>query len=188
MAQRARHGSSRAAGRLPAPLSARLVAALLDGIWGIAVVAYVVRDDEGRPWPRAMLTARGGVGVWCGVGWLYAVLTESSRSQATLGKVVMSVRVEPVGGGRVGRYPAAVRNALRLVDLQPCLLYLVGAHFARRSPLRRASESAAGTWVVRHRFPLGARIACLLTMTLPVVALVNSVRRRDQPLDDAALR
>src|SRR4051794_38032633 len=115
--------------REPALLVSRVAAALLDGAFGIAVVAYTFSDADGRrPWLGAMLTARGGLGMWCGLGWLYTVLFERTVWwQATLGKVVMNVRVESVAGDSVGVYAAAVRNAFRLADLQPCLLYLVGA-------------------------------------------------------------
>jgi len=151
----------------------------LDGAFGVAVVAFAVRDAQGRPWVGAMGTARGGLGVWCGVGWLYAVTFECSTLQATPGKVVMNVRVQPVTGERVGVRAAALRNALRLVDLQPCLAYWVGAVAALRSPLRqRVGDRVAQTWVAQHRFEPADRIACLLVLTAPVGVLVRSYRRR----------
>jgi uncharacterized RDD family membrane protein YckC len=157
------------------------VAALLDGAFGVAVVAFSVSDGEGRrPWLGAMLTARGGLGVWCGVGWLYTLIFERTAClQATPGKVVMNVRVESVGGDAVRADMAAIRNALRLVDLQPFLSYLVGAAFAVRSPLRqRVGDRMAGTFVARHRFAPGERMACLIALTGPVVALVLAERKR----------
>jgi len=175
----ARHTRHPARGRQPAPLLARLVAASLDGVFGIAVVAVSVRDAQGRPWLGAMLTARGGLARWCGGGWLYTVIFESSALHATLGKVVANVRVEPCGAGRAGVRAAAVRNALRLVDLQPCLCYLVGGVAALRSPLRqRVGDRAANCLVARHRFAPAARVACLLVLTLPVAGLVVAYRQR----------
>lgn len=163
----------------PASLLARLVAALLDGAFGIAVVAFSVRDAQGRPWVGAMLTARGGLGVWCGVGWLYTVVFERSALQATPGKVVLNVRVQPLAGGRMGVWASALRNAFRLIDLQPCLAYWVGGVAAMRSPLRqRFGDRVANTVVTRHRFTPVARIICTLVLTVPVMALVRSYRRR----------
>lgn len=163
----------------PAPLRARLVAALLDGAFGIGIVALAVRDEDDRPWLGGMLTARGGLGIWCGVGWLYTVIFESSPVHATFGKVVVNTRVEPVGAGRAGVRAAAVRNALRLVDLQPCLGYLVGWVAAMRSPLRqRLGDRAAGCVVVRHRFPPAGRGACLVLLASPVAAVTAAYARR----------
>ena len=171
----------------PAPLLLRAVAAVLDGIFGVAVVAFVVRDRRGRPWIGAMGTARGGLGVWCGVGWLYAVLFERSALQATLGKVVVNVRVQPLAGDRVGVRAAALRNALRLVDLQPCLTYSVGIIAALGSPSRqRVGDRVARTWVARHRFDPADRAVCLLVLTVPVAALARSYRRRPDGLGSRA--
>jgi len=107
------------------------------------------------------------------------VTCECSTLQATPGKVVMNVWVQPVTGERVGLRAAALRNALRLVDLQPCLAYSVGAVAALRSPLRqRVGDRVARTWVAQHRFDPADRIACLLVLTAPVAFLVRSYHRR----------
>ncbi len=148
-------------------------------MFGVALVVLLVRDAQGRPSLRGMLTVRGGLGLWCGGGWLYTVIFERTAVlQATLGKVVMNVRVESLGGGPVRAHHAAVRNALRIVDLQPCLLYLVGAVSARRSPLRqRVGDRATDCVVVRHRFPAAGRVACLVLLMSPVAAATVAVHR-----------
>lgn len=165
----------------PASLVARLGAASLDAAAGVWLVASCVRDAEGHPSLRSMLTVRGGIGVWCGGGWLYTVIFESSPLQATPGKVVANIRVAPVTGGRVGVFAAAVRNALRLIDLLPVLpaSYVVGGIVALRSPRRqRVGDRAARCMVVRHRFRPAARLACLSVIALPLAALaVISARR-----------
>lgn len=74
---------------------------------------------------------------------------------------------------------AVMRNALRLVDLQPCLMYLVGCVAARRSLRRqRVGDRIARTVVVRHRFAPATRSAALLMLALPVAALAAGLRRR----------
>jgi len=156
----------------PAPLRGRLGAALLEAASGAGIVAVTGRDAQGRPSLRAMLTLRGGLGLWCVGGWLYTVLLERSRLQSTLGKVVFNARVERVGGGRVSTRAAAVRNALRVVDLLPGA-YLTGLACCVNSPRRqRVGDRAASCMVVRHRFSPAARVTSLLALALPVAAVV----------------
>jgi hypothetical protein len=59
-----------------------------------------------------------------------------------------------LGGEPVGFLASAVRNLLRLIDMQPGVLYAVGAVtilFSRRN--QRLGDLAAGTLVVRERRP-----------------------------------
>lgn len=162
----------------PATLTARLIAALLDAAAGVWLVGFCVRDAQGRRSPRAMLTVRGGIGVWCVGGWLYTVIFESSRLQATPGKVVVNIQVQSCSGGRVGPIAAGVRNALRLIDLLPAS-YLVGVAAAVRSPRsQRVGDRAASCVVARHRFHPAARSASLSVVVVPLAVLCIIAARR----------
>ena len=82
----------------------------------------------------------------------YDVAFETLASGRTPGKRAAGLRVVRLGGEPVGFMASAVRNLLRLVDMQPGMLYAVGAttmFFSRRN--QRLGDLAAGTLVVRER-------------------------------------
>jgi uncharacterized RDD family membrane protein YckC len=84
------------------------------------------------------------------VAWLaYMTLTEATVG-ASLGKLLVGVRVRRADGGRLTVTGAAVRNMVRLIDAFPYLIpYLVGGVAVARSPQRqRLGDRAAGTVVV----------------------------------------
>jgi hypothetical protein len=80
----------------------------------------------------------------------YDVAFETLASGRTPGKRAAGLRVVRLGGEPVGFMASAVRNLLRLIDMQ--LLYAVGAAcvlFTARN--QRLGDLAAGTLVVRER-------------------------------------
>jgi hypothetical protein len=80
------------------------------------------------------------------------VAFETLASGRTPGKRAAGLRVVRLGGEPVGFMGSAVRNLLRLIDMQPGILYAVGAVtilFSRRN--QRLGDLAAGTLVVRER-------------------------------------
>src|SRR5206468_11279553 len=82
----------------------------------------------------------------------YDVAFETLASGRTPGKRAAGLRVVRLGGEPVGFVASAVRNLGRLVDMQPGLLYAVGAAtilFSRHN--QRLGDLAAGTLVVRER-------------------------------------
>jgi len=86
------------------------------------------------------------------VMWGYDVAFETLASGRTPGKRAAGLRVVRLGGEPVGFMASAVRNLLRLVDMQPGMLYAVGAAsvlFSGRN--QRLGDLAAGTLVVRER-------------------------------------
>ncbi len=88
-----------------------------------------------------------------GEGWL----------GGTLGKVVAGIRVQRVGGGKIGLKAALFRNLLRLVD--GAAFYIVGALLVmvtRRH--QRLGDLAAGSIVVRRETARWARIAALIAV------------------------
>ena len=84
------------------------------------------------------------------VMFLYFVLLEGLAG-ATLGKMVLGIRVERMGGGRPGFTKGLVRNLLRVVDSLPAL-GILGIILIATSPERaRFGDRVAGTRVVRSR-------------------------------------
>lgn len=90
--------------------------------------------------------------------WGYFFYFEGFRDGRTPGKRLLSIRVVMEGGYPVTLRAAAIRNLVRLIDVQPALSCIVGGFFmlvSRQS--RRLGDHAAGTVVVRDlpiEFPL----------------------------------
>jgi uncharacterized membrane protein SpoIIM required for sporulation/uncharacterized RDD family membrane protein YckC len=83
--------------------------------------------------------------------WGYYVLFEGLMDGQTPGKRLLHIRVVREGGYSVTFGVSAVRNLIRVLDMQPAFLYLVGmlsVLFTRRG--RRLGDLVAGTIVVRE--------------------------------------
>jgi uncharacterized RDD family membrane protein YckC len=136
-----------------AGVGSRLVAALVDFVAkaGLLLALWIIAGavgDEGGGGFLVGIVAVGSFLVWFG----YDVAFETMASGRTPGKRAAGLRVVRLGGEPVGFLTAAVRNLLRLVDMQPGILYAVGATtilFSRRN--QRLGDLAAGTLVVRER-------------------------------------
>jgi uncharacterized membrane protein SpoIIM required for sporulation/uncharacterized RDD family membrane protein YckC len=84
--------------------------------------------------------------------WGYFVLYEGLRDGQTPGKRRMGIRVVQDGGYPVTLQGAAVRNLLRLIDVQPAPSCMVGGAVMTLHPqTKRLGDLAAGTVVVRDR-------------------------------------
>lgn len=85
------------------------------------------------------------------VVWGYYVLFEGLWDGQTPGKRLMHLRVVRDGGYSVTFAASAVRNLLRVVDIMPVPLYLVGIVSASLTTARkRLGDLAAGTFVVNE--------------------------------------
>ncbi|HEV2146449.1 MAG TPA: RDD family protein, partial [Longimicrobiaceae bacterium] len=141
-----------------ADLGSRFAALLADGLLvacGIAVFAL------GLP----LLGLALGVSGWlAGAGlaavillvfawtWGYFVYFEGLRDGQTPGKRWMGIRVVHDGGYPVSVQGAAVRNLLRILDMQPGATWLVGGTaMMLHGQTKRLGDMAAGTVVVRER-------------------------------------
>lgn len=83
--------------------------------------------------------------------WLYYVLFEALLDGQTPGKRVMRLRVVRDGGLSVTFEASAIRNLLRVVDLQPVFLYAVGMiSMVASARGKRLGDLAAGTIVVKE--------------------------------------
>ncbi|HET7232626.1 MAG TPA: stage II sporulation protein M [Longimicrobium sp.] len=143
-----------------ADLGSRFTAMLIDwlilGAVGLVLVIVLV----GLGVAQAGTGGFGGFGllgalvglVWFLVSWGYRVYYEGLRDGQTIGKKAMRIRVVQDGGFPVTLRAAAIRNLLRVVDIQPGFTCGVGAlSMMLHSRTKRLGDMAAGTVVVRDR-------------------------------------
>ncbi|HEX6751770.1 MAG TPA: stage II sporulation protein M [Longimicrobium sp.] len=84
--------------------------------------------------------------------WGYYVFYEGFRDGQTPGKKLMRIRVVQDGGYPVSFRAAAVRNLIRIIDLQPAgSCGVAGLSMMLHSRTKRLGDIAAGTVVVRDR-------------------------------------
>ncbi len=144
-----------------AGVGSRAAAALIDyALWLVTwIIVYNVlaplfeRNAEGD--------AESVLGMWV-LGFVilltfaslfgYYVLFEGLRDGQTPGKRIMHLRVVQDGGYSVTFASSAVRNIVRVVDMQPAFLYVVGmlSIMISRSG-KRLGDILAGTMVVEER-------------------------------------
>ena len=102
--------------------------------------------DRGASWGAAVLFLAQFV-----IMWGYYVLFEGLMDGQTPGKRLHRLRVVRDGGYSVTFGVSAVRNLVRMIDMQPGVFYLVGMtslFFTKRG--RRLGDLVAGTIVVRE--------------------------------------
>src|SRR3954471_4090463 len=96
-----------------------------------------------------------------GILWGYYVICEWAFDGQTFGKWRLGLRVVRDGGYSIGFTASAVRNLVRIVDMQPGLFYLIGIGSAVLSKTgKRLGDIAAGTIVIQERLvetPAGER-------------------------------
>jgi uncharacterized RDD family membrane protein YckC len=126
----------------------RAVAAVIDAAVLFAV-AYVVALFTGGLTETGFEVQGGPAFLSFLIWFVYYTATEALLG-ASLGKLLLGLRVVMVDGTPVGWPAAVVRNVLRVVD--GFLFYLVAALFAWGSPRRqRLGDRVAGTVVIRQR-------------------------------------
>ncbi|UCG87003.1 MAG: stage II sporulation protein M [Gemmatimonadota bacterium] len=90
--------------------------------------------------------------IWFGIIWGYFLLFEAFRGGRTPGKRRVGLRVVMDSGHPISIRAAAVRNLIRLVDIQPAGASLVGLAFVFfQQHNRRLGDLVAGTIVVRDQ-------------------------------------
>ncbi|HEX5580134.1 MAG TPA: stage II sporulation protein M [Gemmatimonadaceae bacterium] len=144
-----------------AGIGSRAGAALIDGAicvatyaalywlvhWAVRRAGGVVPDAGGSTWASVVLI----VGQFA-VFWGYYVLFEGLRDGQTPGKRMLGLRVVRDGGYALDFAASAARNLVRVVDMQPAIVYGVGLVSAAASPQgKRLGDYVAGTIVVRER-------------------------------------
>ncbi len=85
------------------------------------------------------------------IGWLYFVLLETSQKQATLGKMLVEIKVTDINGNRLGFGQATGRYFSKMISM---IILGVGFLFPLWTPRKQAlHDIIAGTLVLR-----GARV------------------------------
>jgi len=137
-----------------AGLGSRALASLIDlailSAWSLAVVvASSVLALFGNAGPMAAAVTVLVLSVSFGA---YFVLFEGLRNGQTPGKRLLGIRVVRQTGHPITMGAAIVRNVLRLADMLPPPVYLVGGALVALHPKgQRLGDMAAGTVVVRDR-------------------------------------
>lgn len=137
-----------------APFGKRAGAIIIDGLilsmgnWLIDRVALEFVANVLGSWERASFILALLELV---IGWLYFVLLETSQKQATLGKMLVEIKVTDINGNRLGFGQATGRYFSKMISL---IILGVGFLFPLWTPRKQAlHDIIAGTLVLR-----GARV------------------------------
>ena len=160
-----------------AGLGSRFLARLLDSVIQLFIII-------------ALLIALGVTGAPSGVGlaaffiglflvvFAYDVVFETINHGRTVGKMAAGIRVAGLRGEPVRFVTSSIRNIARIVDFLP-VFYLVGTiSIVATQHDQRLGDLAAGTVVVRDRFPGLAQLPAPITVTPAAVATwdVSAIR------------
>jgi uncharacterized RDD family membrane protein YckC len=137
-----------------AGVGTRFLATLVDVVVvGIIVapLADTTVDRTSGLWIEVRYSGGASVGAWL-IGIAYFTLMEGTIG-ATVGKLLVGLRVRGEDGAAAGLGRAFVRNLLRVIDALPYALpYLLGAILVWASPTRqRLGDRIANTVVINHR-------------------------------------
>src|SRR3954470_16959128 len=118
-----------------AGLGSRVYAALIDllicvvlfigAVLGLALLSRGEADDPTAESPTTAWALAVMVLVQFVILWGYYLLFEGLRDGQTPGKRLLKLRAVRDGGYSVGFSASAVRNLMRIVDLQPAFSYLI---------------------------------------------------------------
>jgi uncharacterized RDD family membrane protein YckC len=151
-----------------AGLGSRFLARLLDTLIQIGLIialAVGVAVFHSRGWLQAVTIVLVFLIVFA-----YDIVFETLNHGRTIGKQAAGIRVVGRFGEPVRFLASAVRNIARVLDFLP-VFYLVGAiSIIATARDQRVGDLAAGTLVVRDRFPGLARSAAPITVAADAVA------------------
>ena len=151
-----------------AGLGSRFLGRLLDTVIQLAVIlALVIGVTETSS--RGVALAGVLIAVFL-VVFAYDVVFETLNNGRTIGKVAAGIRVVGREGDAIGFVTSSVRNIARIADFLP-VFYLVGTiSIVATQHDQRLGDLAAGTVVVRDRFPGLAQPPAPITVTPAAVA------------------
>ena len=152
-----------------AGLGSRFVARLLDTVIQLAIIFALAIGMAITSAPGAVRAT--GIVLLFLVVFAYDVPFELLNGGRTIGKMAAGIRVVAGGGEPIAFLASAIRNILRLIDFLP-VLYATGAvTIVATSRDQRLGDLAAGTLVVRDKFPgVGAVVAAPMTVPAEAVA------------------
>ena len=126
----------------------RAVALILDGVITFAGFGYLVATITGDTTGNGFQLDGAPAFILFALMAAYWIFAEAMFG-ATIGKLLLGIRVRRVGAESVGLRAAVVRNALRIVD--GFFAYLVGAILVWNSDSnQRLGDRIAGTVVVKR--------------------------------------
>lgn len=165
-------GSRVYAGLIDLLICVVLMVAIIVGVLVIAARTGMASADVETPttaWALAVLSLMQFV-----ILWGYYLLFEGLGDGQTPGKRMLGIRVVRDGGYSVGFGASAVRNLMRIVDMQPALTYAIGiGSVAMSTSGKRLGDMVAGTIVVRERLthqPLASPAPITEAVTRPEVS------------------
>ena len=120
-------------------------------ICGVAIVTNPLFPEgfEGRNDPRAIvIQVTIIVAVLLGLPVLYAALFESSKHQATLGKILLRLSVVDTNGSRLSFARSFARNAPKVINLLIPPLYFLFFAIPMSKKKQALHDKCAGTFVI----------------------------------------
>ncbi|MGH7617638.1 MAG: RDD family protein [Gemmatimonadaceae bacterium] len=128
------------------------VAMYLGLIFGILILTSGARGVDARIEAESTVWAIAVIFLLLfAILWGYYLLFEGLRDGQTPGKRMLGLRAVRDGGYSVGFSASAVRNLMRIVDMQPAFSYFVGIGSITISKSgKRLGDMVAGTLVVRE--------------------------------------
>jgi uncharacterized RDD family membrane protein YckC len=159
-----------------AGLGSRFLARLLDSVIQLLIIIALA----------VLLGVTGSSGIGIAVFvimvflvvFAYDVVLETLNNGRTVGKMAAGIRVAGLMGEPVRFVTSSVRNIARIADFLP-VFYLVGTiSIVATQHDQRLGDLAAGTVVVRDRFPGLAQLPAPITVTPAAVATwdVSAIR------------
>ena len=95
--------------------------------------------------------------LWLAIQWLYFALMESSKNQATLGKMALGLRVTDLNGNRISFGKATGRYFGKILSSMTLLIgYIMAAFTAKKQALH---DFVAGTLVLSKQSVVPAQVA-----------------------------
>jgi uncharacterized membrane protein SpoIIM required for sporulation/uncharacterized RDD family membrane protein YckC len=140
-----------------AGIGSRFAAAVLDAaiLFAVLVASLVGLASLGAVTASEVVEALGvtaGILVVFALQWGYFFLCEAFFGGRTIGKKALGIRVIGAEGTPITREAAALRNLLRVIDVQPVGSSLIGLGLVALHPrAQRLGDIVAGTVVVRDR-------------------------------------
>lgn len=101
-------------------------------VWEEAELGYLPDAESGIAIGFDFVLNSLGTVVFLLVYWVYSALMESSRRQATLGKMALAIRVTDLDGDRIGIAQAAGRNLAKILSLATFAIGFAMAGWTRR--------------------------------------------------------
>jgi uncharacterized RDD family membrane protein YckC len=151
-----------------AGLGSRFLARLLDTVIQVGLIialAFVVGGLGSPGWIEAIAFVLVFL-----ILFAYDIVFETLNHGRTIGKQAAGIRVVGRAGEPVRFFASAARNIARILDFLP-FFYLIGAvSIIATERDQRIGDLAAGTLVMRDRFPGLARAAAPITVTADAVA------------------